>query len=153
MKLTNYLRDSFIAAVKNDIPEIKWPTLDEVQALAVKKMPPKLKAVYNDENLRKALKSSYYCRHESYDQRGDIYVGALNLSDVLEDLEKKNNARLDAISKVKTAAYACSTLKQLKDMLPELTDYMPSDDAPSKKAVPAVVGVVAALTECGFPKG
>ena len=55
MKLTNYLRDSFISAVMNDVPEVRFPTASEVQDMVYKKFPPKLKAVYNDEALRKGL--------------------------------------------------------------------------------------------------
>jgi len=57
-----------------------------------------------------------------------------------------------AIHQVSKLAYACTTLKQLQDQLPELIKYMPDEKGRATKNVPMVVGVIEDLKKAGFPK-
>lgn len=154
MKLTNYIRDSFVRAVTNNLPEVNYPTLDEVQQALYKKMSPKVKAVYSNEETRKALRTKYYAPNGSgYDQRGNVFVGDVELDDVLAEYNAAVAARSVAKRKVHDLAYSCNTLKQLKEAAPELVKYMPDEKTGVTAGVPAVVGVLSALKAAGFKEG
>lgn len=153
MKLTNYLRNAFVKAVANDLPDVKAPCMDDVQAALYKAMSPKVKAVYTNPETRRALKTQYYAPKDSgWNERGSVFVGDASLDDVLTEYHAACNARDNAISKVKILAASCSTLKQLQDAAPDLVKYMPSEKTGATPLPPAVVGVLDSLKAAGFPK-
>lgn len=147
MKLTNYLRDSVILSVSNDIPEVKWPNLEQLQERLVKAFDKRVKAVYVDETLRKGLEQQYYRRGL---HRGYVKVANLSIDDVLTKEVEQQTQREDVLSKLKGAVYGCSTLKQLQELLPDLVKHMPSEDAPTKAGLPVVAGLMDDLKKLGF---
>lgn len=153
MKLTNYLRDGFVRAVRNDMPApTPWPKLKDLQVMVYEAMPPALKTVYDNEELRPALKTESYYKPESYSDRGQVIVGNLKLDTFYAPIYKEVEQKNAAIEKVRVVAYSCSTLKQLQDALPELIEYMPSETKTTTKNLPMITGVISALKDAGFPK-
>lgn len=153
MRLTNYIRDSFIRNVKNQLPEKKWPHINEVQKLVLEKMDPVIRAVYDNENLRPALQTSSYYKYDGYDGRGQVIIGNVKLDDVLKPWHDHYTKVNETIGKIRAAAYSATTLKQLREVLPDLVEYMPDETGkPATKGVPMVVSVKEDLKELGFPK-
>lgn len=146
MKLTNWIRDAFIRSVDNDVPKVEL-SKEEVQELFVKNFPPEIKAIYDDEQLRKHLKVATVCTPTCH---YDIVIGNLVESNVLKDYKSKTTARKEAMRKVRHVAYSCNTLKQLREVLPELTKHMPSENAPAKANVPMIIGVMEDLKKVGY---
>jgi hypothetical protein len=54
-------------------------------------------------------------------------------------------------SKLKGAAYACTTTKQLRELLPEFDKYLPEEVAASARSLPVVANIVAEFTKAGWP--
>ena len=147
MKLTNYLRESFVNAVMNDVPQITI-SKEEVQALVLKAMPPKVKAIYKDEALRKHLKTTHiFIGNASH---YGIVIGDVSEKEVFKELLEKVQARRDMRTKLYALAKGCSTVKQLQEAAPLLTKYMPSDDPQKTPNLPMVVNVMGDLRALGF---
>lgn len=62
--------------------------------------------------------------------------------------DSRNDLRL----KLEGCAAACTTLKLLKDMLPEFVKYMPADEPAACKTLPVVQNVVSDFVKAGWPK-
>lgn len=152
MRLTNFLRDAFIRNVANNIPEVKAPSTEDIQSTLYTMAHPRLRAVYDDEELRKQLNRSW-C-YFSNGCSGYIVTFGFDVDElqIIIDYKNLDKKRDDAITKVRLAAYGCKTLKELQAALPDLVDYMPDEDKPAKISVPMVTGVVEALRDVGFPK-
>ena len=148
MKLTNYLRDSFIRSVKNNTPEVKVPTEEKLQAAALKLMPPKVRALYKDEEARKALihTNKYFSGHGYI----SVVLGNVKIDDILKPFNDATTARLEVLDKIRGVAYGCTTLKQLQEALPELVKHMPTEDGPSKTGLPVPAGIMNDLKAVGF---
>ena len=147
MKLTNYLRDSFIHSVSNDTPKPMFD-VEAAQAAAVKLMHPKVRSIYKDEELRKSLVS-----HQKYftsDGYHRVVLGNVAQEDVFGPHEAAIKARDDAMYMVKSVAYGCTTLKQLREQLPDLVAHMPTEDGAKITNLPATTGVMDALKAAGF---
>lgn len=149
MKLTNYMRDSIIRSVMNEVPEVKYPTFEEIQQRAYKAMPPKLKAVYNDETTRKAIRSE----HIYINGRGgySVTVGFLKKEDLLKEEFDKETLRNKAREELKRVVYGCNTLKQLQEQLPQLEKHFPSEQVLVKN-LPVVATVMPSLKAAGWVK-
>lgn len=153
MKLTNYIRDTFIRAVSNDVPEVKFPLAAEIQKMALDKMNPKLRTVWEDEKLRGALQKYHVSNasdHGHYNKY--VFLGDVKEEDLIGHLIKAAEERANAINKVRQVAYACTTLKALKEQLPELERYMPDEKGRATRNVPMVLNVIEDLKKAGFPK-
>ena len=64
------------------------------------------------------------------------------------DAEK---ARGDLYQKLKGVIEACTTLKKLKELLPEFEAYFPTEAEPTKN-LPAVANLVTDMMQMGWPK-
>ena len=85
MKLTKYLRESFVNAVMNDVPKIGI-SREEIQALILKAMPPEIKTIYKDEALRKHLKTTFiYLGNVSH---YGIVIGDVSEKEVFKELRE-----------------------------------------------------------------
>ena len=148
MKLTNYLRDSFVRSVKNNTPEIAVPTEQALQAAALKAMHPKARAMYKDEEARKSLKTA----NKYFNGFGHvtIVVGDSKLDDILKPFNDATNARAEVLTKVRSVAYGCTTLKQLKEALPQLVKHMPSEQGSVQTGLPVPAGIMDDLKAVGF---
>jgi len=150
MRLTKHLRECFVKAVFADIPEPVSPSLVEVQAALYENFHPLIKAVFDNEETRNHLSSSYYyvsgtgggylktCG-QTYEKL-PTYVAWLNAKDAYDK----------SMSQLRAVADGCTNLKQLQASLPELIKYMVSEEKPTPVNLPAITGTVDALKALGW---
>lgn len=64
MRLTKYLKEAFVRAAMDDVPKIDYQEkiISMIIAEAVRQLPPKVRAIYNDKSLRGFLeeRSNYW---------------------------------------------------------------------------------------------
>ena len=168
MKLTKAIRDAFIRSAMNDVPskqangeQIRKLVLDDM----VNRLPPAVRKVWDDSNTRSFIKTDY----NTYNGVNVCYPAAEQcnswnkpaLSPEVEakvvalELEMKDDTqtRIALQSKIKAAAYGCTTRKQLVELLPEFEKYLPADEAKATKVnLPAVANLVSEFTKAGWPK-
>jgi hypothetical protein len=94
------------------------------------------------------------CYDGSWDTRyiiaGD--VAEKDIKAICEPYKAEDETRYKAERSLAGVVEACSTLKQLKERLPEFTKYYPTEEAPTAN-LPALANVVADLSKLGWPKG
>jgi hypothetical protein len=162
LKLTNYMRDAFVRAVMDDVPEVdyKQQIRDTALKAAVEAMPAKLRTVWDDPKLQDCIAVGHTYLTDCVYKNLPVYPGieeALKAqTDVLEALHAKHHAqedqRYELRTKVKAVAYSAKTRKQLAEMLPEFEKYLPADEAAAIRTLPVVANVVAELVAAGWPK-
>jgi hypothetical protein len=158
-KLTRYQRDAFIRAVMKDIPEIDY--LEQfrkaVQADAYATLPPVIKAVV-DADLAEFLDDFYYhhpgascmsnVHHNHYEYKPSADVAA-QFDELHRQHSEQRDARRAIEGKLRSAIYSCNTLKQARELLPELAHHLPVETTMTAQ-VPQVAGLVADLTKAGW---
>ena len=157
MRLDKYTKASIVKAIMNDVPQPdKVKRLADLQAAIVKAMSPEVRKVYKTKP--KALRS-HYLGDVIYDRSNwstrDVIAGDVDddtIAELCKPYKAEDKARSDAHSKIAGIVDGCSTLAQLKKLLPEFVSYMPTETAPAKN-LPAVANVVADLSKLGWPKG
>lgn len=158
MRLTNYMRDAFVAAAMQDVPKEDFN--DQAQTLLVKAaisaFPPKIRAVYDDPAAR-----DFICHTRLPYAFGYAYVPGLGVLPEgtqekyaeLKGKEKEQSARfLELTAQLRGVAYSARTRKALVALLPEFEKYLPADDSAACKTLPAVANVVADFAKAGWPK-
>lgn len=163
MKLTQTIRQAFVSAAMQDVPQIDYRA--QAQALVTEaarmQLPPKVRAIYDDKNLRHFVETTSFYAVGQY-----VYVPMgkgerLKLNDAdqkkLDALVEANKAqderRFDLQQKLHACALACTTRKALVEMLPEFEKYLPADEAAANRALPVVANVVTDFMKAGWPKG
>jgi hypothetical protein len=145
-----------------DVPQIDYTEKIRAEAvkIAVAQLPPKVRAVWNDKDLRHFV-ASFYCYDgigasvPGYD-RDDNKIHDLISAGVasLKMLDEQQDLALKALrEKLKACAYSVTTRKALADMLPEFAKYLPADEASANRSLPVVANVVADFVRAGWPKG
>lgn len=164
MKLTNYIRDAFIASVLNDTPSVDYT--EQARAAAVKdivaQLPKKVRAVWEDKDLRDWVETTtvylgnglgsatvpglYGEKRPKLSEAGEKAVAAL-----CELHSSQRSVREDLHNKLRSVAYACGTRKALAEALPEFEKYLPAE-AQTARSLPVVANVVASFVKAGWPK-
>lgn len=167
MRLTNYIRDAFIEAAMQDVP-VKCNHSEDIRKLAYEdvfsRLPKDIQKIWKEAGeARDFLKQ----RHDSIAGVSFVYPSTHEYSSgnrpISEAVKKKINAlkvemdadlkvRRDLQSKLKGAAYSCTTTKQLRDLLPEFGRYLPEEEEKTCRTLPAVANLVADFTKAGWPK-
>jgi hypothetical protein len=157
MKLNKYQKQAIVKAIMADTPK---PDMTKrraaIQAGVVKLMSPAVRRVYN--TTPKALQTHYvgYLCYDGTNQNDrDIVKGDADekdISAIIAPYEAEDEARREAEGNLRGVVEACSTLKQLKERLPEFIKYFPTEQAPTSN-LPALANVVADLSRLGWPKG
>ncbi len=162
MKLTNYIRDAFVRAAMLDVPNVDYDSLIRklVHDDAVAALPPAVKKIYLDPNLRHFVRTTY-------DRYYEVQVSYPHFSDdtrlltdkvkpkvsQLADLDKvQRELRRELQVKLRNVAYSVTTRKALALLLPEFEKYLPVDDVAAVKTLPVIANVVAEFTKAGWPK-
>lgn len=162
VKLTNYMRDAFVSAVLQDVPQMDYQSAmeKEVRDDMIRQMPPKVAAVYADKELHRFLTNHYFHGYGIYLQvPGDRDWCKLSPAAVkrLEKLQEQHDSQAkmmdDLRSKLRGVAYACTTRKALVEALPEFEKYMPADEPAAMRSLPVVANVVTDFVKAGWPKG
>ena len=161
MKLTNTLRDAFVLAAMQDVPSVDYS--EKITAVAIKaaveKLPPKVRAIWNDKELRGFVVTDRHWLAGSLvvcvpgkDHEVDKVVRDAAAPLVALDVEQRKS-RESLQTKLRSVAYACTTRKALLDALPEFEKYLPADEAAVNRSMPVVAGVVTEFVKAGWPKG
>jgi hypothetical protein len=171
MRLTTLDRDAFVRAVMDDVPQTDYDSQAQEIANGIVRdaMPAKVRDVYDDPELRDYLRSECFYGGNYLDSiylygvhvRRDRADDAMKLSDIinqaLADLSQKaetqTKTRRELRDKARAAIYACNTLKQARDALPEFVKYLPADRNGATSNVPVIAGLVTDLMAAGWPKG
>jgi len=166
MRLTYTIRDAFIRAAMHDVPQ-EIDHSEEIRKLAtedlVAKLHPKIKAVYDDLEIRDWLKTdfntyggvsiSYPSREQTWSRMAPkLSTGVQSKIDALEKKSKESKKVRDELEyKLRNVAYGVTTRKQLADALPEFEKYLPEDEAKAVRSLPVVTNVVADFVKAGWP--
>jgi hypothetical protein len=174
MKLTNSLRDTFIRAVMDDVPETDYEAEQQRIATewAVSIMPPKVRAVWDNKNLRHYIQTHLFAQVLSFDDIGDgqplsitgFYIPVPNdlhpqmdeatkraLYALEVQLHSQNARRRELRNKLRTTVYALTTTTALEKALPEFTKYLPKAVSKTEN-LPAVANLVTDFVKAGWPK-
>lgn len=157
MKLNKFEKQAIVRAIMADVPEVdKDKRRATIQAEVVKLMSPAVHKVYNTVPfaLRKQHIGDLVYNGTNWDAR-DIVAGDVSEADIKKvclPYKEEDTKRHDAYAALTGAVEACSTLKQLKERLPEFEKYYPTEAQPTKN-LPALANVVADLARLGWPKG
>lgn len=166
MRLTNYDRDSFVRAVLNDVPQIDYNAKAEalIRAAHEKSLPPKIKAVFDDTELRDRYLRVHYFNPSAHLNNIALYAGEGFSLDSVKGLREKvfaiaskaaeqSSQRQSLRLQIKAAIYGCNTLKQACDTMPELIKYLPQDRGGKvTRQLPAIGNLVSDLTKAGWQK-
>lgn len=158
MKLTRPDRDAFVLAVMNDVPMIDYQEKikKEVAAADYQMMPPLIRRVQDDPNLRGFLKRQRaWINHRALHAVCDID----NVPKLAEKLKALNNleeaqsvSRNELSLKVSAMIAGCTTLKMAKERLPEFEKYLPAERGETGTTNLLTINVIADLTKMGWPK-
>jgi len=157
MKLNKYQKQAIVSSIMADVPKVdKDKRRAAIQAEVVKLMSPTVRKIYNTipSALRKQHVGDLIYNGTNWNER-DIIAGDVAEKDIkaiCEPYKAEDETRYKAERSLAGVVEACSTLKQLKDRLPEFTKYYPTEEAPTAN-LPALANVVADLSKLGWPKG
>lgn len=162
MRLTLVIRQAFVRAAMHDVPQVDYQAQIHklVQDDAVSQLPPKIKAIAMDKNLRHFLRTeSYYipCHwisnvrvmHPEYTPSKETKIQIEQLVQE-SDNQRKQLQALEV--KLNAAANAVTTRKALVDLLPEFEKYLPADEAKAVATLPAIANVLSDFVKAGWPK-
>jgi hypothetical protein len=161
MRLTNTIRDAFIRAAMDDVPSVDYS--EKIRQLlqkdAAKQLPPKVRAIYHDPELRHFVSTTYCYKFDGIHVPcgGNKFDPSPEAQAEYERLDKERDAQKDRNKalrdKLHAVAYSVSTRKALVDALPEFEKYLPADDAAACRTLPVVANVVSEFVKAGWPKG
>lgn len=159
MKLTNYHREAFVNAAMDDVPMVDYDAQATkiLQDFQLKHLPKEIRAIYENPELRGFLKTNRtYCfSHRYISVYGDAPLDAATKAKVA-DLESKANEQKSSLSALResltSVAAGAATRKALAEALPEFEKYLPAEDAPATRCVPALANIVSSFVAAGWPK-
>lgn len=162
MRLTKTIREAFVRAAVNDVPQTDYLKMirEAILAEAVAKLPPKVRAVYDDANLRHWVKTDWHSYFSVTVTHPACDGGLVNLSPETvtkcEEWKRLHKEQEQGIRRLKdnlaAAAESVSTRKALANLLPEFEKYLPADEAQAIRSVPVIANLVADFTKAGWPK-
>jgi hypothetical protein len=151
MRLTKYEKEAITRAIMHDVPCTPDSVLvSEIKKAFVEGMSAPVQEMYKTHP--KALRVERVSSWDSGLSYGvDFIVGDADVKKVMKPFEAKKKERDAAHSKLSAIVNGCSTLAQLKKMLPEFSAYFPTETEPTKN-LPAVANMVSELSKLGWPK-
>ena len=152
MKVTKYEKEAIIRAIMQDVPRTPDGVLKaEIQEALVNAMSAPIRKLYKTHP--KALRTESISSWDSgIGYRVDCIAGDADVQEVMKPFIAKKKERDDAQIKLSAIVNGCTTLAQLKKLLPEFISYFPTETEPTKN-LPAVANMVADLSKLGWPKG
>jgi len=163
MKLTNYLRDAFITSVMNDVPEKDYS--EEAQKVFTKAylelLPKEIQTLWATPDLKSYLNTSYSCvcgqsftlpsTSSGFRDIATPPKAQAKLAELKAQYDAQKTQHNALRSKVKGAAYACKTTKQLRELLPEFERYLPAEEEKTLRTLPVVQNIVSDFVKAGWP--
>ena len=169
-RLTNNMREAFVAAVMADVPTIDYEQQirDVVNKAYAAALPAPIKKVLADpECAAFVLEVSVTLRHTeglptgkyvsfrlhapNHDWLKNIAVNAAK--PLLVQWCAQEDRLLALRQSLATAAYATNTTTQLAEAFPEFAKYLPQTEAEGTRNLPALANIVTKFVEAGWPKG
>lgn len=150
MRLTNYLRDCFIRAVSNDLPEPTKPTYEDIQKALYDNFATSVKVVYDNPATQNVLKTSWVYLGDGNGQT--LITASQNYENlpIYVEYQEACKKRQAAIGSLRSVANGRTTLKQLQEALPELVKYMADEKKKPTPGLPVVANVYADLKALGL---
>ena len=164
MKLTNSMRNAFVLAAMNDVPQVDYDgqACKLVTAAAAKLFADTFPgADYEKLNAAGWLNATWFSTPHYL---SSVYVPApsaqsIRNSELEAQLQELANAakaqsdqRDELEQKLRAVAYSVTTREALVKALPEFEKYLPSAPDAVAKNLPAVANLVADFTRAGWPK-
>ena len=164
MRLTKTIREAFVRAAIADVPTTDYLQLvrDAVLADLVAKLPPKVRAVWDDPKLRHWVNTdwgSFYRVSVTHPSMRNSQTPALSSETDAKCAEwmRLHKEQESSIRKLRdslsAAAESMTTRKGLAELLPEFEKYLPEDEKQALRTVPAIANLVADFSKAGWPKG
>lgn len=158
MKLTNLMRDAFIRAVMQDVPAVDYQEQmrslvnNSIKAVADKHFkgvdPERL-----DDTFMHVPGADFSIRvHGLLCSEREHIRNLPELQVIRAKHIAQSNQREVLRDKIRGAIYACSTLKQATEALPEFEKYLPADNPKALRSLPALANVAADFVKAGWPK-
>ena len=167
MRLTNTIRDAFVRAAMQDVPEIDYDPIirKAVTAAVVAALPEPVRKAYSNKDCSGYFETCsrryggvsvfvpgfFRYSEGEFPKLTDATEIELNKLGAKCEAQKKSRKELE--TKLLGAAYAASTHKALVDMLPEFAKYLPPDDSAANRSLPVAANIVADFVRAGWPKG
>jgi hypothetical protein len=165
MKLTNYIRDAYVTSVMNDVPQKDFS--EEAKKVFTKAyleaLPKEIQTAWALPACQGFINTRYAnACGQSFNLPADgrSWGGiktpekAKAKVDALQEQHNAQEKHRDALrAKVKGAAYACNTTKQLRELLPEFDKYLPAEEEKTLRTLPVVQNIVADFVKAGWPAG
>jgi hypothetical protein len=166
MKLTNYIRDAFLDSAIKDVPKSCDHT-EEIRKIAqadlIAQVPTAIQKAWKDPDMVAYLRRrvgmfggvsvAYPVNSEYSDGARNLTPEAAHRVDKLKaEMEADEAVRRNLRAKLKGAAYACNSTKQLRELLPEFSKYLPAEEEKTCRTLPAVANIVAEFTKAGWPQ-
>jgi len=164
MRLNKYHKGAFVEAVLQDLPATDYDEIAQklVRDAMVERMPAKVRAVYDDKDVRHWLRNewmsmpgslqNFYCVTGSNNGEvpGELKERLLELS----QLKREQTSKKDAFGhKIRAAIVSCQTRKQALELLLEFEKYLPKDTTSTGVSnLPVINNLVAELVQAGWPK-
>ena len=154
MRLDKYMKSAIIRAIMADVPKPDVVAYRKsIQAEVCKLMTPAVRKVYKE--CPKALASEYVSDlYDGSDWESRYIVLGNVTKEQLQAACKPFNDAVTAREKVQNdlrgIVESTSTLKRLKELLPEFVKYFPTEAEPSKN-LPAVANLVTDMVKLGWP--
>lgn len=156
MRLTNFIRNAFVAAAMADVPKVDYE--QEIRDLFNKLYKAKLKTLGLDHTEPARLRNLGV-------SAGNEYVAANGLTrseadklaedprfTVLAAEKSAQSQKLSALQiKLEGVAMSVTTRKALIELLPEFEKYLPAEEAKTKN-LPAISNLVGDFVRAGWPK-
>ena len=165
MRLTNSMREAFIRAAMNDVPQVDYDGQARklVTAAAAKLFADTFPgADYEKFKAAGWLNNTWFSTPTRYlpsvcvHAPSDRSIRSSELEAQLQELAnaaKAQSAQRDELEqKLKAVAYSVTTREALAKALPEFEKYLPSAPEAVAKNLPAVANLVADFTRAGWPK-
>lgn len=163
MKLTNYLRDAFINAAMQDVPQTDYR--EQIQKLMqddfdsqlpkeVLAMSKKFPGYFSTgDPLRLGNGLGYvYARIWIRGEMPTLTKAGKDAQQKLLDADLLQQKNLNVLKeKLHNVAYGCSTTNALATALPEFQKYLPTEPAKAT-SLPALANVVSDFVKAGWPK-
>lgn len=166
MKLTNYIRDAFIDAAMADVPK-GCDYEEEIRKIAsadlLGQLPPLIQRAWKDPNTIGFIKrrtgkyGGVSVAYPSETDRWNVPERPLTpdaqkkVDKLAAEMQADAEVRRSLRQKLKGAAYACNTAKQLRELLPEFSKYLPAEEERTCRTLPVVANIVAEFTKAGWP--
>jgi hypothetical protein len=161
MRLTKTIREAFVRAAMADVPKVDYQAQIHklIQDDAISQLPPKIKAIATDKDLRHYLKteshyiSSYHISnvrvmHPEYTRSPSVQIKVEDLCVKAADQNQEIKVLQERLT---AAANAVTTRAALVELLPEFEKYLPASEAKSIN-LPAVANIMSDFVKAGWPK-